>query len=239
MNSMNGSLRMSAITCLMVAWTGCAGSDTNATVAAPETTTTAAVPTVNGTYDRAKDPGASNAGVGTTEMHPQAPVIATPAAPSPGPGEVSLTDGQIAQIASKVDLAEIDAGKLAISHAKSAKVRQFAQHMVSAHSAVETKLTAMLKTQNIATADSPVGDKLTSDTQSQKQTLMGQSGTDFDRTYMTAQLKDHQDVLDLMDTKLLPQAQNPELKTALQSTRAKVVEHIQMAKDILGSLPSS
>jgi putative membrane protein len=235
MNSLNhGSAVMSAVTCLLVVATGCAGSDTNATVAAPTetTSTTMPVPSANDTS------GASNAAVGATDMHPQAPVVAPPT-PPPTATDAALTDGQIAGIASRVDLAEIDAGKLALSHAKSAKVRQFAQHMVSAHGAVETKLTSMLKAQNIAPAESAVCDKLTSDTQSQKQTLIGQSGMEFDRTYVMAQLKDHQDVLDLMDSKLIPQARNPELKTALQATRAKVVEHIQMAKDLVASLPSS
>jgi putative membrane protein len=239
MNSVNRrSLQIGTIACLLQTWTGCAGSDANSTALAPTetTTTTSAVPTVNGTYDRANDPAASNAGVGTTEMRPQPPLVAAPTAPAADP---ALTDGQIAGIASRIDLAEIDAGKLALSHARSAKVRQFAQHMVSAHGTVETKLTSMLKTQGILPAESAVCDKLTRDTESQKQTMAGQSGTDFDRTYMTAQLRDHQDVLDLFDSKLVPDAQNPELKTSLLNTRTKVVEHIQMAKDVLASLPSS
>jgi hypothetical protein len=68
--------------CLLLAWPGCAAS-TNAPIEAPGGTTTAAVPTANGTYDRAKDPAASNAGVGTTEAHPRPSADGTTAAPVP------------------------------------------------------------------------------------------------------------------------------------------------------------
>ena len=225
----------------VVAASGCAGSGANTSSSTPnETTTTAAVPTANDTYDRSKDPSASNAGVGTTEMQTQPPASTTQGTPqaSAPAADATMNDGQIAGVASRIDQAEIDAGKLALAHAKSARVRQFAQHMVSAHSAVETKLTSMLKAQGLATSDSPVSDKLMSETQAQKQSLMGQSGVDFDRSYMNAQLQDHQTALDIFDNKLIAQAQNAQLKTALTDTRTKVVEHIQMAKDILASLPA-
>ncbi len=154
------------------------------------------------------------------------------------PAEVALDDGQIAMIASDVDRAEIAAGKLAISHAKSARVRQFAQHMVSAHTVVEQKLTATMKAENMTPSDSTIGTKLMSDSQAEAQSLAGQSGSDFDRSYIAAQLKAHQDVLELMDGTLLPNVKDAKLKAALESARAKVVEHIAMAKDVQASLPS-
>jgi putative membrane protein len=165
-----------------------------------------------------------------------APTVA-PSAPS-APEDAHLTDGQIAGIASRIDLAEVDAGKLALAQGKSATVRQFAQHMISAHGSVESKLTALMKKQGISSEESAVCDTLTRDTAAQKQALMGQGGFDFDRAYLKAQLKDHRDVLQLFDTKLLPEVQNPELRAALQATREKVVMHIKMAEDALAALPA-
>jgi putative membrane protein len=227
--------------CALLGWAGCAGSTSNQDVSAPtQSTTSAAVPTANGTYDRSMDPGASNASGGTTDMHPTSPIAnnaATPVDTTPPP-EAPLTDGQIALIISDVDRSEIDAGKLAQSHAGSTKVRQFAHHMVTAHSAVETQLNTIVKAQSIVPTDSAVSMKLKDQSQAMSQSLMGQSGADFDRAYLAAQLQGHQDVLDLLDNKIIPQAQNPKLKADLESFRTEVVRHIQMAKDAQASLPS-
>jgi putative membrane protein len=227
-------------TCVWLGWAGCAGSTSNQDVAAPtQSTTSAAVPTANGTYDRSMDPGASNASGGTTEMHPTMP-IATNAAilVDTTPPEAPLTDGQIALIVSDVDRSEIDAGKLAQSHAQSAKVRQFGHQMVIMHSAVEAQLNTLVKAQGISPADSSISTQLKDQSQTTNQSLMGQSGSDFDRAYLAAQLQGHQDVLQLLDNKLIPQAQNPKLKADLEGIRTKVVGHIQMAKDAQAALPS-
>jgi putative membrane protein len=141
-------------------------------------------------------------------------------------------------IVSDVNHSEIDAGKLAQSHAKNAKVKQFAQHMITGHSTVEGQLVALEKAENITPADSPVSTKLADQSRSTKQSLEGQSGGDFDRAYIATQLQGHQDVLDLIDTKLMPQAQDPKLRASLASIRTKVVAHIQMAKDAQAALPS-
>jgi hypothetical protein len=45
-------------------------------------------------------------------------------------------------------------------------------------------------------------------------------------------------VLQLFDSKLLVEVQNPELRAALQATREKVVAHIKMAEDALAALPA-
>jgi putative membrane protein len=207
---------------------GCAASNDNTPVTAPTATTTAAYPVATVTETAPTSLQSSE-----SQLALPVPPAATP------PADTPLTDGQIAGIASRIDLAEIDAGKLALSHARSPKAKQFAQHMVTGHTAVEAKFNGLLKAQNIATAESTICDKLTADTAEQKQSLMGQSGFDFDRSYLAAQLKDHQDVLDLFDNKLIPAAQNSQLKAALEQTRTKVVEHIQMAKDALAAIPAS
>jgi putative membrane protein len=221
-NDCRWSIRIGAAACVALA--ACAGSSDNTQVTAP----TAAVEASSNGPDMPPPTGSVQS---TTSA-------AAPSTPPGPPPETPLNDGQIAGIASRVDLAEIDAGKLALQHGKSAKAKQFAQHMVTAHTAVETKLMAMLKAQKIVIAESSVCDKLTADTAGQKQTLSGESGTTFDRAYLSAQLQDHQDVLDLLDSKLLVQAQNPQLKAALADTRKTVVDHIQMAKDALASLPA-
>jgi putative membrane protein len=148
----------------------------------------------------------------------------------------TLSDGQIVGIVGAINGAEVAAGKLALSHAASAGTRQFAEHMVTAHTEMDTKLMTLAGRQDITKAESSLCEKLKGDNDAEAQTLTALSGSTFDRKYVEAQLKGHEDVLDLLDTKLIPMAQNPALKAALQEARGKVVEHIRMAKEALASL---
>ena len=190
-------------------------------------TTTTSTPTADDQSAVAGVPGSMQA----------SPSMASSAAAEPiNPVDAALTDGQIAMIASDVDRAEIAAGKLALTHARSVQVRQFAQHMVTEHTKVDTKLLALARAQNIPLTDSTVSAKLTRENDAQKSSLAGLSGTDFDRAYIDAQLKGHEDVLDMLDARQIPTAQNGALKATLETTRAKVLMHIHMAKEARAAL---
>ncbi|MGD0530481.1 MAG: DUF4142 domain-containing protein [Polyangiaceae bacterium] len=149
-----------------------------------------------------------------------------------------LTDGQIVGIVAAIDAAEIGAGKLAMSHATGAAARQFAEHMMSAHTSMDSSLMTVAHEQDITVARSALCEKLKSDNQAEAQTLASLPNGDFDRKYLTAQLKGHEDVLGLLDDKLIPMAENAKLKAALEDARGKVVEHIRMAKEALASVGS-
>ena len=57
-------------------------------------------------------------------------------------------------------------------------------------------------------------------------------GADLDRAYIDKQVEMHQHVLDKLDTVLIPQAKNDDLKTLLQNTRSAVADHLQHAQAI-------
>jgi putative membrane protein len=153
--------------------------------------------------------------------------------------DASLTDGQIASIASDLHRAEINDATVALAQAQNPKVKAYAQEMVSVDANVEQHLDAVVQNQNIAPADSTLGTSLRSSDHALKDTLLAQSGADFDQSYITAQLKSHEDALRLFDETLIPDARNPALKTALQATRARLIQHILLAKQALAALPAN
>jgi putative membrane protein len=171
----------------------------------------------------------------STAMQPVPNKISVTAAAVSVP-DGALSDGQIVGIMSGVDQVEVAAGKHALSHASSVQVQQFAEHMVSAHTGDDAKMISVAESQGIAITESSLCKKLKSDSAAQAETLANVSGKEFDREYVAAQLKGHEDVLDLIDHKLIPGAQNATLKAALELTRATVVGHIRMAKDAQASL---
>jgi putative membrane protein len=204
---------------------------TGASVAGTTSTSTlTANPTDTGAIGYGVPANATNTSVSSTHV--------APAALPNGAGaeNVTLSDGQIGMIASDIDTAEIDAAKLALTRAKNAKVRQFAQHMITAHTNAEQKLQSTLKRGNITPADSSVSQRLVNESQSQADTLRANNGADFDHAYIAAQVSGHQEALSLFDDELLPSVKDAQLKTGLEQTRLKVIEHIKMAEDVQASL---
>jgi putative membrane protein len=77
-------------------------------------------------------------------------------------------------------------------------------------------------------------------TRSTLQQLQGLSGAEFDRAYMQAMVQSHQSALNAVDTQLLPAAQDPRMKMALeQKVRPIIVAHLESAQEIQRSLGSS
>ena len=150
--------------------------------------------------------------------------------------DAPLTDAQIAQVASDANNGEIEAGKYAAAHAKSASVKRFAAHMVTMHSEIGKKMGAALHAQNITPADSPRSTQLKTDSKQTLDTLKSQRGADFDKSYMDSQVKAHQNALDTFDNTLIPNAKNAALKAELTAVRPQIAKHLKDAQDIQASL---
>ena len=66
--------------------------------------------------------------------------------------------------------------------------------------------------------------------------LKNLSGNEFDKAYIDSEIKLHQQVIDVADTKLVPSVKNEELKALLVKVRPALVSHLEHAQKIQGSL---
>jgi putative membrane protein len=151
-------------------------------------------------------------------------------------GGDALSDAQIAQVADAANTGEIEQGRYAAQHATSARVKKFGQHMVTAHGTIGQKVSAVLKKEGITPAASQQSTKMTSDARQTLDSLKSRTGGDFDKAYIDAQVAAHQEVLSLFDNKLIPNAQDAQLKSALQEIRPMIADHLKEAQDIQSSL---
>jgi putative membrane protein len=149
---------------------------------------------------------------------------------------IPLTDGQILQITHTANLGEIDQAKLALSRSKDARVRSLAQMMVQDHSQADKKGMVLAKKENLERSPSSASESLESDAQSTTGTLKADPAADFDKSYVDAQIREHQAVLDTIDQKLVVNATNPELKAYLTEVRAAVASHLKHAQDVQSEL---
>ncbi len=148
----------------------------------------------------------------------------------------TLSDGQILEVLIHASAGEVSAADVAKPAAQSAAVTNFAQMMITDHSAGEQQALALVSSQHVAPAESNVSDKLDTEAAALLVTLSQTPATEFDQTYMQAQVNMHQEVLGLIDARLLPNVSNAALKTLLTGTRTTVATHLSEATMILGAL---
>ncbi len=166
-----------------------------------------------------------------------APRAGQPAGQPLGADTAALTDGGIAAILSAADQAEIQPSQLAQQRAQNAQVREFAQRMVTDHTALSDSLRALTQRQNITPQENALSRQLQAQTDSVRQRLQGLSGAEFDREYMQYMVQSHQMTLNTIDQRLLPSAQNPQLRTAIeQQVRPAVANHLRDAQQLQGTV---
>ncbi len=146
------------------------------------------------------------------------------------------SDPQIAAIVVTANQVDIDAGKLAVSKAKSKEVRDFAQLMITDHSGVNKSATELVQKLHVTPESNPTSQSLQKGGDDNLAALKKLSGAAFDRAYVDHEVTYHQAVLDAVDGTLIPNAQNAELKALLVKVRPAFVAHLEHAKNLQSTL---
>ncbi|MGI8567915.1 MAG: DUF4142 domain-containing protein [Methylocella sp.] len=146
------------------------------------------------------------------------------------------TDPQIADIAYTADQIDIAAANLALEKTKTRAVRSFADEMVRDHEAVSKKVLALLDKLNVKPEDNDTSKSLV-DSASEKQVeLLQLSGAAFDKAYAANEVAYHQTVIAALEKTLIPDAQNGELKSLLQTGLKLFQEHQKHAEHLVSEL---
>jgi putative membrane protein len=147
-----------------------------------------------------------------------------------------LTDSQIVAVAAALNAAEVDQAKMAVGRARQNAVKEFAQMMIAHHGKAVKDVNELSTRLNLTPADSEVVTRLRVKATETLTELQKESANDFDDEYIEAQVEMHEKALKKLDEKLLPNAQNAELKSLLQTMRTQVADHLEKAKAIDKSL---
>jgi putative membrane protein len=146
------------------------------------------------------------------------------------------SDPQIAGIVVAANQIDIDAGKLAKSRTKNKQVSEFAQGMITDHTAVNQQASALVKKLGVKPEDSATSKSLKSDAGKNVANLKTLKGAAFDKAYTDHEVAYHQQVLDAIDKVLIPSARNAELKDLITKVRPAIAAHLDHAKMIQSSL---
>ena len=151
----------------------------------------------------------------------------------------SINDAQIASIVVTANQVDIDAGKLAQSTSKNAKVKAFAKRMITDHTGVNKSAVALVTKLKVTPEDNPTSQSLKSGGESNLANLKTLKGAAFDKAYVDHEVAYHEQVIDAVDKTLIPGAKNEELKALLVKVRPAFVAHLEHAKMIQSSMGGS
>lgn len=147
-----------------------------------------------------------------------------------------LTDANIAAIVLAANTIDIKNGELALTKTKSKEVKAFAQQMITDHTSVNGKATALAGKLGLAPVENKASRDLVTSTDATRKAMRKLSGAAFDRAYVDNEVTYHQAVIDLLDGTIVPAVENQDLKDLLVAVRPAFIAHLDHAKMIQSSL---
>lgn len=150
--------------------------------------------------------------------------------------ETKVSDAQIAAIVVVANQVDIDAGKFAAEKTTDAEIKKFAETMVTDHTAVNKSAVDLVTKLKVSPEENDTSRALKAGGEKNLAELRSLKGKAFDKAYVAHEVAYHEQVIQALDTVLIPNAQNAELKALLVKVRPAFVAHLDHAKHLQSSL---
>lgn len=141
-----------------------------------------------------------------------------------------LSDPEIASAAVVANQGDIGFAKIAKQKSRNAEVLKFAETMSKDHQAVIDQAVALVTKLKVTPKDNAVSQKLTADAAKTRKMLASKSAKTFDKAYIDNEVGYHKAVIAAVETVLIPQATNAELKGLLQNVVPALRAHLEHAE---------
>ena len=140
-----------------------------------------------------------------------------------------LSDAEVASVAVVANQIDIDYAEIAKKRSKNEEVLKFAETMKNDHTAVIGQAAALVNKLGVTPKDNAVSKKLLADAKKMKTTLNSASGRSFDKTYIDNEVAYHKSVISAVESLLIPETENSELKELLQNIMPALKTHLEHA----------
>lgn len=141
-----------------------------------------------------------------------------------------LSDSEIAAVIFAANLSEIEQAQLALQRGDEEEVRYFAEKMLKEHSAAQERQEALFAALGIVPRQNALSTSVREESHRIVTELNTRRGDAFDLAYMNAQVRVHSRVLDLLEKRLIPNAESAVLREELETTRSSVQAHLTEAR---------
>jgi putative membrane protein len=144
-----------------------------------------------------------------------------------------MSDASFVRKAAQSNYAEIQLGKLAQDKASNPAVKEFGQRMVTDHTTAYDQLKPIASKDNLS-----MPSNMSAKDQALYNHLSKLSGSQFDRSYMQAMVKDHK--MDVSEFQHEAQtAQNPDVRSYASNTLSVLQQHLQLAESTNSKVSAS
>jgi putative membrane protein len=142
------------------------------------------------------------------------------------------SDANIGAIVLAANQIDIDYGKLALTESKNKEVLAFAQQMVTDHGAVQKSVIELAGKLQLTPIENDTSNSLKAKAVEVTAKLKSLRGKAFDKFYIDNEVAYHKQVTDAIAGVLIPNAQNAELKAALQGAQTLFLGHLEHARNV-------
>jgi putative membrane protein len=146
------------------------------------------------------------------------------------------TDPQIAHIAYTAGVIDIAAAKQALAKTSNKDIKAFAEDMVRDHEAVNKQALDLVKKLKVTPEDNDTSRTLSKNAADKLAELAKLKGAAFDKAYVDNEVAYHKAVDSALETTLIPNSNNAELKSLLQTGLKIFQGHEQHAEHVAAGL---
>ena len=153
------------------------------------------------------------------------------ASPTPAPSAPALDDPTIVAIFDGANTADIETGELAAKKGSSKEVRDFGAMLARDHKTVRQQGRDLA--QKLGVTPTARADDASAQAHADAMAMLSsKSGAEFDRAFLAHEVKFHADVIDAVQTTLLPAIQNAEVKALVVGVAPAFQAHMVAAQNL-------
>lgn len=142
---------------------------------------------------------------------------------------IKPTDHQNIKILEAMDEAEVAMAALALKNAEDVEIKVYANQMIKDHNENSKKIVTLSNRNKIVPTENKKSKEIRQEAVMDRKLLKKLHGRNFDLSYISHQITEHQKILQTLDTLLIPAAYNSNLKDFLLKTKKAVSRHLDQA----------
>ncbi len=141
-----------------------------------------------------------------------------------------LSDPEVASVAVTANQIDIDYAAIALERSSNPEVINFAKTMKNDHQAVIGQAVALVQRLKVTPKDNYLTSKLLDDAKKTKAALNAKKGKAFDTFYIQNEVAYHKAVINVVETILIPETENAEVKALLEKVLPALKTHLSHAE---------
>ncbi|MBN8672877.1 MAG: DUF4142 domain-containing protein [Chitinophagales bacterium] len=143
---------------------------------------------------------------------------------------LKLSDPEVASVAVTANQIDIDYAEIALTNSKNADILKFARTMANDHKAVIAQAVALVTKLKVTPQTNNLTQKLLTDAEKTKKELRSKKGKAFDKAYINNEVAYHKAVISVVESILIPETDNAEVRSLLQNVVPALKTHLSHAE---------